>query len=134
MSAAPATATTQTVEIPSADRIYVRGERDLIDAHSAHQQPRAPNGLREDREYPPVPEGQAPESWPTDEGYPAYRPLNTTVDISRRAWGATGPEIVFVRTMLTGVLFVGYANRIYRETVGRIAPKSWWNYDVGGQF
>ncbi|KAM0753447.1 hypothetical protein T439DRAFT_377646 [Meredithblackwellia eburnea MCA 4105] len=113
--------------------LFLTGSADLIDAHSAHEQVRAPDGRRIDREYPAPYEGEQPEWWPEGRGVPPYRPLNRNQDPSNRPWAATPPEVVFVRTMLSGVLFIGFANRAWRSTFGKVTDKV-WVYPTGGYF
>lgn len=40
---------------------------------------------------------------------------------------------MFVRTMLSGVLVIGMANRVWRSTFGRISSKL-WEYPIGGTY
>ncbi|SPO25644.1 uncharacterized protein UTRI_03009 [Ustilago trichophora] len=67
------------------------------------------------------PEWINPASWPIQRGTPAYRPIDTQLEHSRRPWANTVPEVVFTFTMIgIGVQTIGLANTIFRKTVGKI--------------
>ncbi|KIS68307.1 uncharacterized protein UMAG_03406 [Mycosarcoma maydis] len=60
-------------------------------------------------------------NWPEQRGTPAYRPIDTHLDHSRRPWANTVPETLFTITMIgLGVQAIGLANTLFRRTVGKI--------------
>ncbi|SCV74177.1 BQ2448_6609 [Microbotryum intermedium] len=61
--------------------LHLRGHRDAIDAHAAHQQSGAPDPtpLRTDRNYRAPYTGTAPDWWPQGEAVPDYRPVDRTL-------------------------------------------------------
>ncbi|CBQ73804.1 conserved hypothetical protein [Sporisorium reilianum SRZ2] len=114
----------------------------LIDHHAAHTSnrssaatynsssaPRAPSAGIWTSPAPShgVPGGETssqwtnPANWPEQRGTPAYRPIDTGLDHSRRPWANTVPEVIFTVTMIgLGVQTIGLANTLFRNTVGKI--------------
>lgn len=53
-------------------------------------------------------------NWPEQRGTPAYRPIDTHLDHSRRPWANTVPETLFTITMIgLGVQAIGLANTLF---------------------
>ncbi|KAI5477316.1 hypothetical protein MNV49_006537 [Pseudohyphozyma bogoriensis] len=135
----PSVSTTTTTVVSPAEvgSLHLRGsaEQTLIAGHSAVREAAIvrPDGLRTDREYRDAYEGGNPEGWPETRGVPPYRPLDRNLDQTNRPWAGNPAEIMFVRTMLTGVAFIGLGNWAWRSTVGKLT-NGVWTYPVGGQY
>ncbi|KDE07383.1 hypothetical protein MVLG_02423 [Microbotryum lychnidis-dioicae p1A1 Lamole] len=115
--------------------IYLRGHRDAIDAHAAHQQTSAPDAtpLRTDRNYRAAYAGPAPDWWPQGEAVPNYRPVDRTLAGPDRPFGANTGENVFLYVMFSGIYTLHRVNGLWKNTIGLFTDKL-WVYPVGGEF